>query len=778
MSLPSLAFLPANVARLPLRHATRPHLTRLRRPLRHVNLPNQPRPPLHPHPHPPLRQTPRAHSHCGHAHAHPPSTASSTTATPLQTLHTTLTTLRQNLFPPILGSILLLLAALLHLSTPLTLLSRLFLHTSLLLTGILPLLATTLTLIRFRLRSVNVDTLMTLAALVSVLTGAVFEGALLAALYSVSHAAEHAVQLRATKALNSLRDAAPQFAYTLTNPRDTSSAKKVPVHQVRIGNYLLVKAGQLLPCDGVIAHGSAFVSVKFLTGEATPRSVGLGEHVPAGARAEDAPIIVRVTQIGAESSLARIARLVTSAQENRPVITKFFDRFGTLYARSVLLVSACIAAFLPGITAAFAPFVKPVAFAGRAGSLSRGLGFLVAASPCALLIGAPVAYLAALSSCARKGVLTKSGAKSLEAASRATHVVFDKTGTLTTGKLSLTSATMLPNDEESEGAWYRSSSTGNGVASVGLARGRMMLESLKELGHAELSRVVAAAAALERGAVHPIATAVQKRADQLGGPLPMVTEPKVIAGQGVEGVLSFDDVDGNMEIASGRFGRPSYILGKGSVEYVRRMTAEASSLGETVSVLEIGGDRYLLRLKDELRPESARVVAELKKQGLKISVLTGDGEGAAQFVSGAIGGGVRVVSNATPEQKLTYVTDLGQELDKKKNGVVMVGDGVNDAAALAASLVGVACGLSSATAVHAADVVLVREDLQNVGWFLKKARATKAIVRQNLIIALGLMVIATGACVAGAVPLWLAVTLHEGGTILVGLNGLRLLRER
>lgn len=667
-------------------------------------------------------------------------------------------------------------AACLHVARLVPLLARVLLYGSITLTGAPALAESAMRVARSRGASVDVDVLMSLAALVLVMTGAVFEGALLTALYAASHAAEESVQRRARAALDSLRDAAPATAWRLPDATTRDAAVEIPVDDVRVGDYVLVRAGELVPCDAVVAQGSAFVSVQFLTGEATPRSVSAGESVPAGARAQDAPVVVRVTEVGAESSLARIARLVTSAQENRPVITRFFDRFGRFYARSVLFVSALLAVFLPALSNLLAPLIQPISFAGRSGSLTRALGFLVAASPCALLIGGPVAYLAALSCCARKGVLTKSGAKSLEAASRATHVVFDKTGTLTTGKLSLTSATMLPDGVDRGTGWYRTAS-GNGVAAVN-DHELMLLDSLRELEHAEFSRVVAAAAALERGAVHPIATAVQKRAAQLGGQLPLVSEPKVIAGQGVEGVLRFDDVDGNLEIASGRLGRPSYILGSGSLDQVVRMTAEASSRGETVSVLEIGTDRYLLRLKDDVRPESQQVVHNLKDQGLTISVLTGDGEGAAQFVSGAVGGGVKVVSNATPEQKLTYVTNLGIELAGKNSGVVMVGDGVNDAAALAASLVGVACGLSSATAVHAADVVLVREDLHNVGWFLKKARSTKAIVRQNLVLALGLMFLATGACVVGAVPLWLAVTMHEGGTVLVGLNGLRLLRER
>lgn len=612
---------------------------------------------------------------------------------------------------------------------------------------------------------------MCLAGLALLGTGAVFEAALLAVLYATSHAAEFAVQTRARKALDELREAVPERAWRL---RKGGAVEQVPVAQVAVGDALLVRVGELVPCDGVVVEGSAYMSTQVLTGESVPVSVTIGAQVVAGARVEDSPVVVRVTQIGAESSLARIARLVTAAQGNRPAVQRFFDRFDRLYARSVLIVSALVALLMPVVSRALAPLIAPVGFAGKSGSCIRALGFLVAASPCAFLIGAPVAYLAALSSCARNGVLAKSGAKSLEAASRTSHVVFDKTGTLTTGNLTLTSAAVLPEGRITANS-VCTSAAGSGM-SWKSHDGTGHLDGLKELEHVELSRVVAAAAALERGAVHPIATAVRQRADQLGGQLPIVSNARVIAGQGVEGVLSFDDVEGSMHITCGRLGRPSYVLGRKAFDAVREITEEASSRGETVSVLEIGDDRYLLRLRDEVRPESLEVVRDLERQGLAVSVLTGDSKGAAEFVSNAMGGVVEVISNATPEQKLDYVSGLGNVLSKKNAGVLMVGDGINDAAALAASLVGVSCGLSSATAVHAADVVLVREDLRNLGWFLRKARHTKSIVRQNLIIAFGLMMIATICCVAGAVPLWLAVTLHEGGTILVGLNALRLLR--
>ncbi|KAI0564855.1 E1-E2 ATPase [Gracilaria domingensis] len=667
------------------------------------------------------------------------------------------------------GAILLSLATALHIATLSSLLIRASLLGCFALTGVPALANSSLRVIRSRGRTVDVNVLMSIAAAVCICTGALFEGALLTTLYAVSHAVEDWITGRARRELESLRHQTPSFALRVDSPTSSESVA-VPVDDVVTGDFLLVKTGEVLPCDGQVASGDAFVSMQHLTGEPTPRHVEMGDDVPAGCKTEDASIVVRVSKIGAESYLARIARLVTAAQENRPQVTKFFDRFGQIYARSVLLISFAIALSLPLISSLFASVLPSIRYAGRSGSVARALGFLVVASPCALLIGAPIAYLAALSACARKGILAKSGARSLEAASRATHIVFDKTGTLTTGKLTLTSASELP--QHTNKTKKVADANGNGISSQ-----RRTLDSLGQLEGHHLSRIISAAAALNRGAVHPIATALHNRARQLGAPFPHITETRTIAGQGVEGVLSFEDEEhGSAELA-GRLGRPAYILPNYSPDH-ESIIEDATSRGEIVSILEIAEDRYLLRLKDEVRPDAQPLVQQLQRLGYDVSILTGDNAGAAKAVSDSVGGGVKVIANATPEEKLKYVQSLESDLETKNGGIFMVGDGVNDAAALASALVGVACGLSSATAVHAADVVLVREELANVEWFMQKAKATERIVRQNLALALGLMVLSAGACVAGSIPLWLAVTLHEGGTLLVGINGLRLLSGR
>eukprot|EP00178_Gracilaria_changii_P014266 TRINITY_DN40336_c0_g1_i1.p1 TRINITY_DN40336_c0_g1~~TRINITY_DN40336_c0_g1_i1.p1 ORF type:complete len:769 (+),score=79.20 TRINITY_DN40336_c0_g1_i1:292-2598(+) len=707
-------------------------------------------------------------SQCGHGH----SVHHVQSDKPLTSALTTLASAQASILAVSCSALLLALATALHVASLSSLLIRTCLMGCFVLTGLPNLADSLLRFIRSRGRTLDIHILMSIAAAVCFFTGAFFEGALLTTLFSLSHAAEHWISGRARRELESLRHQTPSVALRVDSPTSSESVE-VPVENVTVGDFLLVKTGQILPCDGQVASGDAFVSMQHLTGEPTPRHVEIGDEVPAGSRTEDASIVVRVTKTGAESYLARIARLVTAAQENRPRVTKFFDRFGQIYARSVLAISAIVALTLPLISALFSSVLPTIRYAGRSGSIARALGFLVVASPCALLIGAPIAYVAALSACARKGILAKSGAKSLEAASRVTHIVFDKTGTLTTGRLTLCSATELPKKSP------KTSKT-NGVPVTegsGVATKKTGLDSLVELDGHHLSRVISAAAALNRGAVHPIATALHTRAKQLGAAFPHVVETRTIAGQGVEGILSLE-ADGNgLADFSGRLGRPSYILSNDSTAH-QSIIEDATKRGEIVSVLEIAEDRYLLRLKDELRRHSEQVVRQLRELGYDISILTGDSVGAAEIVSKSVGGGVKVIANATPEEKLQYVRSLESALKARHEGSLMVGDGVNDAAALASALVGVACGLSSATAVHAADVVLVREELENIEWFIKKAKATERILKENLVIALGLMVLSAGACVVGSIPLWLAVTLHEGGTLLVGINGLRLLGGR
>lgn len=681
--------------------------------------------------------------------------------------------LRSSIVVAITSAVLLFVAAIVRLSRisyPLA--TNLPLIGTLLLSGLPALSESTLSLLNDRSTAFSVDVLMTLAAVISVCTGAFFEAALLTTLFATSLASENFVTARARAQLDALRRSAPDTALKLDSPTDTPV--QVPLNSIRPDDLLLVQVGQIAPCDGTVVHNSVLVSQAHLTGESVPICKSVGDDVYAGVRPVDAPLYLRVSRVGDESFLTRVAKLVTVAEQNRPKMVRFFDKFGSVYTRCVIIASVTLAIVLPFLTFIF-PAIPRIPFVGRSGSIARAIGFLVVLSPCALLVGAPVAYTAALSAFAKRGILVKGGARAIDAASRTAHVVFDKTGTLTTGQLNLTSVHTL------------SSYTDFATVSLQMKPGNSYLESLERRRSNGLpkvqvtgkvyDRVVAAAAALERGAVHPIADAVRKTAHELDIQLPTVSNAQVISGEGVRGLLTFDNGNGAPQCMESRLGKPSFILGTHG-ENFNVLSKEAAYHGETVSVLEVGDERYVLRMMDDVRPEAKEVIQKLKDLDMDVTVLTGDANGAANFVGDAVGGGVTVVSNATPEEKMECVARMAVKLQAKGKGAAMVGDGVNDGAALASANVGIAFGISNMTAVDAAEVVVVQEDLRLVSWFLEKARRTESIVKQNVVIALTLMVASSLACLYSGVPLWLAVTLHEGGTIAVGINGLRLLRDR
>lgn len=683
--------------------------------------------------------------------------------------------------------------------------------------------------------ALSIDVLMTLAAVASVITGALFEASLLMTLFAVSLSAEESVSKRAARHIDSLlRRASPKTALRLETSK-SGEPTSVALNTVVPGDLILVPVGEAAPCDGVVVDNPAMLSVAQITGESVPITVSVGNGVNAGSVPQDSPLVLRVTCEAGQSFLSRMARLVDDGLKIRPAVKRFFDEFGSVYTRTVLIVAAAVALLLPLVSLWVGPLMGftsgAIGFTGKAGSITRALGLLVVMSPCALLIGAPIAYTAALSCCARKGVLVKGGSKALGSAASTSHIVFDKTGTLTTGQLDLVSTHKIFSPESTSVAHNGSVGLNRSTSSVMTSSASDYLDSLQtesllkdrrsqavqngkkelhlqqhlqQLDGAELRSVVCAAAALERGAVHPIADAIRTKARDLGGVLPEVADARVVSGQGVEGDLHFTGAD--RRIAHGRLGRPSFILDSpGYGALLRELNEDAAQRGETVSILAVDEELYVLRMRDEVRSEAAEVVNSLVEGGNKVSILTGDANGAANFVCDAMtttvinkvnlsngngngngngndngssncnnkkssGDSIAVVSDATPDEKMQYVAKLG-------TGVMMIGDGINDSAALAAAPVGIAFGLSSPTTVDAAQVVLIRQNLHDIAWFLRKARATEAIVKQNVIVGLGLMVGAAAACVSGTVPLWLAVLLHEGGSILVGMNGLRLLRD-
>jgi len=565
---------------------------------------------------------------------------------------------------------------------------------------------------------INIDVLMTLAAFIAVSIGSGLEGALLLVLFELSHGMEETVSNKAKSALHNLNNLAPKFAHVIAS--DGILFEK-SVREIRIGSKLLVKNGEIVPLDGIVIEGASSVNLVHLTGESVPVPKRAGDPIAAGARNLEAALVIEVKRTSSDSTLARIIQLITQAHEAKPRLQRWLDQFGKHYATAIIALTLIFALGLP--------LVLSMTYLGHEGSVYRALAFLIAASPCALIIATPTAYLSAISACARKGILLKGGI-TLDALASCSSIAFDKTGTLTTGDLQCTS-----------------------------------IESLN-LAPMSSDEALAIAFGLERQVVHPIATAICKLAQEKKLRPAEIASFKTMPGFGLEGLV------GGQPVA---IGLPEHIAAKLPDPLALQVRNWGKSeQGLVLAVLSIGDAAFLFRFTDQVRIEAPELIRKMKSaNGLRPVMLTGDNEQNAQNV-GRFLGIDEIFANLRPEDKLAKVAELSE-----KAGLAMVGDGINDAPALARATVGISMGrIGSATAVDASDVVLLNDDLHLLSWLFKKSKQTLLIVKQNLTLALAVICLATTPALLGLVPLWVAVILHEGGTVLVGLNSLRLLRNK
>lgn len=572
---------------------------------------------------------------------------------------------------------------------------------------------------------INIDILMTVAAFSSVLIGSSMEGALLLVLFALSGSMEDAVTSKAKSSISSLHKLSPSKA-TVINPDGTLLERAI--NDISLGTSILIKSGQIVPLDGIVIDGISSVNLVHLTGENFPVTKTLHDSVQAGARNLEGSLTLTVTHVSADSTLARIIRLITQAQESRPALQRWFDKLSRGYAITIILMA--------GFFSLTFPFIFNIPFLGVEGSLYRSLAFLIAASPCALIIAIPIAYLSAVSACARRGILLKGGI-TLDALASCSVIALDKTGTLTTGDLSLAG-----------------------------------IEGLTTTDPAKLQQACEVAYALEKNAVHPIAKAIVAYSQKNKFTSTPLKNFSAIPGFGLKAQILLPG--GALDAYIGRL---EYIIDKipqGTAEILKKQTAFLQGKGELLAVLLLGEHIFLFRFRDTLRAHMQETVEELQgKLGMRLLMLTGDHENSAARIAREIGL-KEYRADLSPEDKLNCISTLSQT-----QGLIMVGDGINDAPALARATVGICMGkVGSTTAMDAAEVILLQDNIELLGWLLRKAQQTVRIVKQNLFLAAAAIVIASLPALAGIVPLWLAVVLHEGGTVLVGLNGLRLLWDR
>lgn len=570
--------------------------------------------------------------------------------------------------------------------------------------------------------NINIDVLMTLAAFLSVLIDSALEGGLLLVLFALSGAMEDLVERKSKSAIYRLHQIAPTFAQVVG--KDGRVFEK-SIKEISIGTQLLIRPGDVIPLDGRVIEGSSFVNLIHLTGESQPISRKKEDLLQAGSLNLDGSMIVEVLKTSAESTLSRIMKLIHHAQDTKPRVQKFLDRFSRHYAISIISLS-----FLFIVTL---PFLFGLSFTGNEGSIYRGLAFLIAASPCAIIIATPTAYLSAISACAKKGILLKGGV-SLDALAQCKVVALDKTGTLTTGNLRCYSFKKI------HGSFYSE------------------------------DEALSIAATLEKHANHPIAKAISEYAAQKNVLLHDIVSFKAVAGYGLEATVVFQGKEEAVFI-----GNPEYILTKGhlSEEGRKKLEEELSSIHFPICVLLLGQNLFLFTFVDDLRPKLSSIIHTLKEDcNLEVLMVTGDHKQSALHVASQSGID-EVYYDLRPEDKLNIISEISH-----RKPLAMVGDGINDAPALARAHVGISMGqIGSDTAIDASDIVLLQDDLSLLSWTFKKSQKTLKIVKQNLTLALSVILFATTPALLGLIPLWLAVILHEGGTVIVGLNSLRLLKK-
>jgi Cd2+/Zn2+-exporting ATPase len=487
-----------------------------------------------------------------------------------------------------------------------------------------------------------------------------------------------------------------------------------PVAEVAVGAHVLVGPGQRVPLDGIVAAGESELDESPLTGESTPAAKRVGDEVFAGSINGGGALDVRVSRPAADTTLARIVRRVEEAQASRAPSQGFVERFAAVYTPIVL-----------GLAVAMAVLPPLLHDGDYTGWIYRALVLLVVSCPCALVLATPVSIVSALTAASRRGLLIKGGAH-LEAVGRVCGVAFDKTGTLTHGSPAVTD-----------------------VVPVGVSE----------------SELLQFAAAVEARSGHSLGRAVVEHAQAQGVPLLLAEAVTSWPGRGVRGLVEGRTV---------RVGSHRWFDEEGLCDH--RLDAELARLeeaGRTAMLVEREGRLIgYLGVADRVRDDAAPAVAELEALGLAVALLTGDNARTAKAVADRLGVGDRR-AELLPDDKVAAV----RALQERQGALAMVGDGVNDAPALATAAVGVAIGPGAADAtLETADIVLLHPDLRLVPEAIRLGRATRRVVRQNVAVALVVKGVVLGLALAGLGTLWAAVAADMGASLLVIANGLRLLR--
>ncbi len=560
----------------------------------------------------------------------------------------------------------------------------------------------------------DMNLLMMVAVLGAIVLGKWLEAASVSFLFSLALLLESWSLEKAKREIAALLDFAPRVARFIC-PDDGQIEEKT-VDRIPVGTTVLVRPGEQIPLDGVITRGTTCVNQAPITGESAPIAREVGGEVFAGTINEEGAIEFRTTRLSSDTTLSRIIRMVEEGRARRAPAEQWVDRFARVYTPVMMIIALAIAVLPPLLTdAAWTVWFY------------RGLVLLVIACPCALVISTPVTIVAGLGSAARNGVLIKGGAY-LEAPARIRAIAFDKTGTIT--------------------------------------RGEPAVQQVMPVGDHSETTLLANAAALEVHSTHPVARAIIRHAKSLGISAPVAESFSVFPGEGALGSIG---------------GRTYWI---GSHRMLERWRRESPVFHDEIEKLETAGNSLmamwcddhicgLVTVADRVRPEARGVVTGLKALGLeKVVMISGDNNKTAKLIAAEVGVD-EFHSELLPGDKVRLV----EELIARFGPIAMVGDGINDAPALAAATIGIAMGaMGSDVAIETADIALMSDDLAKIPWLIRHSRKTMAVIRQNVFFALLVKCLFIGMAAAGVATLWEAIAADMGASLIVIFNGLRMLK--
>ena len=563
----------------------------------------------------------------------------------------------------------------------------------------------------------DMKTLMTVAVIGGAIIGEWGEVALVVILFAISEELERFSMDRARNSIRSLMGIAPKEALVRRNGQEIM----IHVDDIAVGDIMIVKPGEKIAMDGVVVNGYSAVNQAAITGESVPIGKTVDDEVFAGTLNEEGLLEVKITKLVEDTTISKIIHLVEEAQGERAPAQAFVDKFAKYYTPIIMIIAALVVV------------APPLLFGGSWETwIYQGLAVLVVGCPCALVISTPISIVSAIGNAAKKGVLIKGGVY-LEEMGALKAIAFDKTGTLTKGVPVVTDFTVLNN----------------------------------QMNEKELLAIITA---LEYRSQHPLASAIMKKAEEenISYSDMVVEDFSSITGKGIKGIVNG---------MTYYIGSPKLFKELLTTDFDKDLEQNVTTLqnqGKTAMI--IGTEKEILGIiavADEVRESSKEIIQKLHQLGIKKTImLTGDNKGTANAIGSDVGVS-DIRANLMPQDKLDYIKQLRSEY----GNVAMVGDGVNDAPALAASTVGIAMGgAGTDTALETADVALMGDDLRKLPFTVKLSRKALNIIKANITFAIAIKFIALLLVIPGWLTLWIAILSDMGATLLVALNGLRLMR--